>query len=527
VTQVVYLEKEVTLRGGYSADFGVWDPEQYPTTLDAQQQGRVVYITGAISPVIEGVRLVHGRALDAFFSDGGGLYAITASVTLLNNEVYSNAGIFGGGISLTRGNAYFNNNRVYDNYGGIGSGIRIEESDASLVENSIMSNTAEYEGGGLRVSASHVYLSHNVISANSAVGNGGGVYMAKSVATFLDNGIISNTVLGIPANSDSGNGGGVYASEASITLTENVLYANYAGLSGGGIMAKEDSSITLSENDFISNVAEWMGGGVVLDDALAVLQGNALVSNTATAAGALLLIDSDLLSERNLIAFNSAEGDSGGGVAFILGSKGSFDGDKVIFNQTTRDGGGFLLSGLSVVTCTNVLIADNVALGRGEGIYVGSVNNKESLTLVHTTFANNGDKDGEGIFAEGSAVTVVLTNSIIAGHGVGISATAGSRVQLESTLWGSGAWANGLDWGGAGEIITGTPESNIWGDPGFMDPAAGNYHLRRDSIAIDRGIDAGVLHDMDGQTRPLEGGYDLGADEFPPYWHYFPMVRRE
>jgi hypothetical protein len=115
-----------------------------------------------------------------------------------------------------------------------------------------------------------------------------------------------------------------------------------------------------------------------------------------------------------------------------------------------------------------------------------------------------------------------LTNSIIAGHGVGISSTAGSQVQLESTLW-----ANGLDWGGAGEIITGTPESNLWGDPGFMDPAAGNYHLRRDSIAIDRGIDAGVLHDMDGQRRPLEGGYDLGADEFPPYWHYFPMVRRE
>jgi hypothetical protein len=46
--QVVYLDKTVTVRGGYNAaDFSLPPhPDAYPTTLDAEDQGRVIYITG-------------------------------------------------------------------------------------------------------------------------------------------------------------------------------------------------------------------------------------------------------------------------------------------------------------------------------------------------------------------------------------------------------------------------------------------------------------------------------------------------
>ena len=42
LAQVVYISKSLTLRGGYNADFTAWDPEAYPTTLDAQDNGRVL-----------------------------------------------------------------------------------------------------------------------------------------------------------------------------------------------------------------------------------------------------------------------------------------------------------------------------------------------------------------------------------------------------------------------------------------------------------------------------------------------------
>ena len=74
--------------------------------------------------------------------------------------------------------------------------------------------------------------------------------------------------------------------------------------------------------------------------------------------------------------------------------------------------------------------------------------------------------------------------------------------------------ANETDWGGAGTIVTGT--INIWGDPDFVDPGAGNYHVGPGSAAIDRGVDAGVVDDVDGEPRPQGSGYDIGADEVGP-----------
>jgi hypothetical protein len=107
---------------------------------------------------------------------------------------------------------------------------------------------------------------------------------------------------------------------------------------------------------------------------------------------------------------------------------------------------------------------------------------------------------------------VALTNTILVSHGVGISVTAGNTVTLEGTLWGAGDWANGLDWGGDGTITTGTV--NLWGDPAFVDPDAADYHIGPSSVAIDVGVNAGVVTDIDGDLRPDRCFPDLGSDEF-------------
>jgi pectin methylesterase-like acyl-CoA thioesterase len=55
VTQLVYVSKTITIQGGYTTtNWTTLDPVVNPTTLDAQGQGRVLYITGDISPTIEG-----------------------------------------------------------------------------------------------------------------------------------------------------------------------------------------------------------------------------------------------------------------------------------------------------------------------------------------------------------------------------------------------------------------------------------------------------------------------------------------
>ena len=61
--------------------------------------------------------------------------------------------------------------------------------------------------------------------------------------------------------------------------------------------------------------------------------------------------------------------------------------------------------------------------------------------------------------------------------------------------------------------------NNKFGDPGFINPDTGNYHIGLASAAIDQGIDAKVLTDIYREPRPLRFGCDIGADELP-----FPPV---
>jgi hypothetical protein len=165
----------------------------------------------------------------------------------------------------------------------------------------------------------------------------------------------------------------------------------------------------------------------------------------------------------------------------------------------------------SDATLTNTVLADNQTGGvRGALSVLGS-----SPRLLHTTVARNSGGHGHGVYISnwGSDYsTPTLTNTILVSHTVGISVTAGNAVTLEATLWGTGTWANATDWGGAGTIITGTV--NVWGDPAFVDPDSGDYHIGSSSAARDEGVDAGVTTDIDGQTRPEGAGYDIGADEY-------------
>lgn len=61
--QIVYLEKSLTIRGGYTtANWTTPDPGANPTTLDAEGQGRVMVISPTITVHLEGLRFVGGDA---------------------------------------------------------------------------------------------------------------------------------------------------------------------------------------------------------------------------------------------------------------------------------------------------------------------------------------------------------------------------------------------------------------------------------------------------------------------------------
>jgi hypothetical protein len=54
---------------------------------------------------------------------------------------------------------------------------------------------------------------------------------------------------------------------------------------------------------------------------------------------------------------------------------------------------------------------------------------------------------------------------------------------------------------------------SVAGDPAFRNPAQDNYHPANGSAAVDKGINAQVPLDIDGEPRPFGAGFDIGFDE--------------
>ena len=434
ITQIVYITKTITIRGGYAANFknALPDPKKYPTTLAVGKvKGRVMVIAGYVSPTIYNLRLTGGDAAClqggwGSYDAGGGVYVISATAAFYDNQIFENIAQDGGGVYLYRSNATLERNRV-------------------------STNTADYLGGGLTLRSSDATLSDNTVISNTAAYGGGGLYLNYSDATLSGNIIMSNTT------------------------------AAY----GGGLRLEWQSEATLNNNTIVSNIAD-SGGGLILNYSAPILNNNTIIANTADDGGGLYIEnDSRPMLNRNIIMSNTAYY------------------------------GGALYVKMSDATLTNTVIANNAASLAGSGLYLTW---RSSARLWHTTLTRNQGGNGSGVYVTNNGTNysqVALTNTILVSHTVGITVTAGNTATLESTLW----YGNDRDWGGAGAIFTGT--NNYWGDPCFE---LDGYHLLTDSLAVDKGINAGVTSDIDGHAR--NSLPDLGADEVAGGGVYLPIVMK-
>ena len=165
--QLLTLDKDITVQGGWNSTFTTRDTSATPSYLDAGGRGRVVYINGAVSPTLDGLVLRNGSAArlgggPSGKDAGGGLYINGAAPTLLQMEITTNSSPdIGGGV-------YVNSSLTPQFTGG---GIR--------------SNTASEAGGGLYVYQSAPVLTGVTVSGNTARG-GGGIYLNQSAAQLID-----------------------------------------------------------------------------------------------------------------------------------------------------------------------------------------------------------------------------------------------------------------------------------------------------------------------------------------------------
>ena len=266
VTQVVYVDTSVTIRGGYAtADWSMSDPTSHETILDASDSGRVFYVTANNAVTLENLTITGGNANEqqgdpepSIMDAGGGIYAFRSAITINNCLIHDNTAstahlAFGGGLYLYESSATtLTNNTIRNNqasvsaYGGHGGGVGLVNSTATIDNNTIISNTAALYrmgfGGGMYVTGGTVSLADNSVRGNHGsttlsstyVGHGGGLLFEDADVTLTGNTIENNVggMGGSSVGSFAGRGGGVHLANSDATVIGNTI-ANNVGSTGG------------------------------------------------------------------------------------------------------------------------------------------------------------------------------------------------------------------------------------------------------------------------------------------------------
>ena len=202
--QVVYLNKSVTLMGGFTtANWVTPDPVANPTIIDAGGSGRGIHVPNAVVATVSGFHIRNGNTSA---NSGAGVYNEAGTLTLDGNWIYSNS--------------------TDDWGGGVANGLLGGSATLYLTNNEIYSNDAVLIGGGIAVLGGTVVMDANAIYGNAAtdvyLGLGGGIAVASG------NTVIRNAL--IYGNSGVLGAGGIHVGGGSVDIRHATLYDNSSGI---------------------------------------------------------------------------------------------------------------------------------------------------------------------------------------------------------------------------------------------------------------------------------------------------------
>ncbi len=372
-----------------------------------------------------------------------------------------------------------------------------------------------------------------VCSAVDAAGCGGGIFISGGTTTvedcIIEDNVASTTT---DATYQTGYGGGIYVQVASapnptaVTIRNNIIRSNDAstaasgpvgdnGLGGGifigGVLAPQDLLITgndISFNNAASTTYSGIGDGLLIYGVYGTLSDNDIHDNNPNLneqGSTVFATHSDLTIARNRFTQNH-----GARVLYLIDFNGYLD-SNILINPDSWYGvfleinEGARLSILS----NNVITRHSFA-----NLYITGYSDR----VAHANlYQNTLDGAPYGIYAY-QYTYMLLANNILSHHlteGAHKEAT-GNTIYATYTLF----HGNALD----GSFNS--DANRITGDPFFVDPAAGDYHIQAASAARDQAPSSGYTYDFEGDLRPMGSGgtpYDVGADEF--WWKIaLPML---
>jgi hypothetical protein len=210
-TQVVYIDKDLTLRGGYATtNWEQADPDANPTIIDAEGYGRGITILGTGTEVItiDGFTITNGD-----YTDLGNPFGDNQVCWLTSSDCAGGIFVKRAGIQLL--NSKLENNHAGDN-SGTGGGLFLWRALTSHIENTLFQGNTADDGGGLLVDRQFTPLTIQgcTFQDNTADDRGGGINLAANIEnliTISDTQFLTNTAV-------DGKGGGLFGRLVSTGL---------------------------------------------------------------------------------------------------------------------------------------------------------------------------------------------------------------------------------------------------------------------------------------------------------------------
>lgn len=454
--------------GAYISNTAVVSESQFIHNTDG------IFYTGASALRLGKTSLVVNSVFDGNrdtdTSDGGGAIdsaSNSTSLRIYDSTFNNNIGEDGGAVRSLGSNAVISNATFYNNVSECcGQGGAVNANSISIYSSQFISNYADCCGGGGAIftfGALFVQDSRFVSNTVEERMRGGAIHSEGSLfvsgSAFLNNSVVK------AGSNNTGQGGAIYTFVDAPAYIENSIFQNNRANHGGAITCDYRCEVLTSRFD--NNVADQPDsftfsnvgtGGAIQAAGDLVLQRSRFARNSAGVLGGAVyqnrarpLLVTDAVYENNLFVENTAQNSVFGAIGNAVVISGTVSNGKFLFNTVVSD----------------------------------------ALTANSAVAIMSG--------------TVSVLDNIFTNHALALQRGAPANVFENFNMF-SGNTANL----GAG-ILSGGNSFNA--APLFVSPALDVYHLKPGSPGIDAGTDVLVYVDYDGQTRPQDGGFDIGFDE--------------
>lgn len=270
-TEVVSIDKDITLSGGWDADFAT---QSGRSTLDGQEERRGLLVNSGLTARVERFALQHGNLT----GNGGGINN-AGNLTLVDSMINNNNAGSGNGSALynTESGVLAVRNSIIHHNGSDEQCWTIENHGSLTIENSVIEDNTTTTRYCARLTV--INFAGTLTLTDTAIRNNlGGVY--NFAALTLNNSSITGNI-------GSDGPGGIYNWEGSLTVNNSTISSNSTS-NGGGIFAGGGGIVRLNNATISHNTASQAGGGIYNhpgSPAQILMQNTILAGNTVSVVG--------------------------------------------------------------------------------------------------------------------------------------------------------------------------------------------------------------------------------------------------